>query len=108
MSERSIMRRLEEIVRRFNIMLYPYMTYADNTEITHSGKEADGTVKVYIETPVFQGFKHATCILPSYVWIEKEGYTDEEMNFWDEYLHHNAHLILELAAEGGYAHATAV
>lgn len=89
-------------------MMYPYMTYADNTEITHSGIQADGTVQVYIETPIFQGFKHATCLLPSYKWTEIEGYTDKEMAFWDEYLHHNAHLILELASEGGYAHATAV
>ncbi len=89
-------------------MMYPYMTYADNTEVTHSAIHEDGSVEVYIETPIFQGFKHATCLLPAYDWIEQDGYTDEELKSWDEYLHHNAHLIMELASEGGYAHATAV
>lgn len=87
-------------------MMYPYMTYADNTEITHSGVQENGTVEVYIETPVNLGFKHAKCILPSYEWIEQDGYTNDEMTFWDDYIHHNAHLILELAAEGGYELST--
>ena len=89
-------------------MMYPYMTYPDETEITCSGVGQDGTVKVYIETPVFGGFNHAICILPSYDWVEHEGYSDEEMRRWDEYVHHNAHIILEIASEGGYEHATAV
>lgn len=32
-------------------MMYPYMTLNDDTEITHSEMNVDGTVKVYIETP---------------------------------------------------------
>lgn len=46
-------------------MMYPYMTLADDTEITHSPIQGDGTVKVYIETPCNRGFNHATCILPT-------------------------------------------
>lgn len=32
-------------------MMYPFMTLNDETEIVHSDMNADGTVKVYIETP---------------------------------------------------------
>ncbi|WP_368196982.1 hypothetical protein [Blautia wexlerae] len=44
------------------IMMYPFMTLNDDTEITHSEMKADGKVKVYIETPdEFGGFHNATC-----------------------------------------------
>ena len=49
------------------IMMYPFMTLNDDTEITHSEMKADGKVKVYIETPdEFGGFQNATCWLPDY------------------------------------------
>lgn len=88
-------------------MLYPYMTFNDYTEVTHSQIQNDGTVKVYIETPVEGGFKDLTCILPEYKWIN-HGYTEEELSHWKEYVQNNAHIIMELAKEGGFAHATAV
>ena len=47
-------------------MMYSFMTLNDNTEITHSEMYPDGTVKVYIETPVEGGFHDATCWLPMY------------------------------------------
>ena len=89
-------------------MMYPYMTLADETEITHSGVQQDGSVKVYIEKPVDNGFVHATCILPAYKWIDVEGYTDDEIDKFTDYLKHNAHLIMEFASEGGFLNATAV
>ena len=36
-------------------MKYPYMTLPDETEITHGDIREDGTVLVYIETPVKWG-----------------------------------------------------
>lgn len=89
-------------------MMYPYMTLADDTEITHSGVHEDGTVKVYIETPCEEGFHHATCVLPGYEWQDVQGYSAAQMKEFDSFVHHNAHLILQLAAEGGFIHATAV
>ena len=89
-------------------MMYPYMTLDDNTEITHSSLQQDQTVKVYIETPVHGGFHHATCILPGYEWTEVYGYSDDEMKEFDDFLHHNAHLIIEMAQEGGFQNAAAV
>ena len=40
-----------------DIMMYPFMTLNDDTEITHSEMKPDGRVKIYIETPDdFGGF----------------------------------------------------
>ncbi|CVI65679.1 hypothetical protein NDGK_00286 [Clostridiales bacterium CHKCI001] len=49
-------------------MMYPYMTLNDDTEITHLEMKPDGRVKVYIETPVENGFHNATKI-----WISISG-----------------------------------
>lgn len=47
-------------------MMYPFMTLNDDTEITHSEMKADGSVKVYIETPdEVGGFHNATCWIAS-------------------------------------------
>ena len=89
-------------------MMYPYMTLDDNTEITHSSLQADDTVKVYIETPTDGGFHHATCILPTYQWTEIYGYSEEQIEDFTDFLHHNAHLIIEFAGEGGFLNAAAV
>ena len=48
-----------------DVMKYPYMTRMDKTEITHGDVREDGTVLVYIETPVDWGFNSAYCVLPS-------------------------------------------
>ena len=88
-------------------MMYPYMTFSDETEVTHSMLEKDGTVKVYIETPTDHGFKNLTCILPKYIW-QNNGYSTTELEYWKVYVQNNAHIIMELAKEGGFANATAV
>lgn len=88
-------------------MMFPYMTFPDDTEVTHSQIEADGTVKVYIETPIYGGFKNLTCILPDYK-IKNNGYSPEELKRWKDYIKNNAHIIFEMAKDGGIMHATAV
>ena len=82
-------------------MKYPYMTLMDKTEITHGDVREDGTVLVYIETPVDWGFNSAYCVLPSYEWSEIHGYSETEIARFDKLLHNNAHLIIELAKAGG-------
>ena len=89
-------------------MKYPYMTLPDETEITHGDVKEDGTVLVYIETPVDGGFKSAYCVLPTYEWRDIHGYSESEISRYDKLLHNNAHLILELARAGGFENATAV
>lgn len=47
---------------RTRIMMYPFMTLEDGTEIVHSEMKDNGEVKVYIETPDEEdGFHHMTC-----------------------------------------------
>lgn len=87
--------------------MYPYMTFSDDTEVTHSQLQKDGTVKVYIETPIDGGFKDLTCILPDYRWLN-HGYSEKELLYWKEYIQNNAHIIMELAEKGGFRNATAV
>lgn len=88
-------------------MMYPFMTIDKDTEITHSEMKADGTVKVYIETPDENVcFKHATCFLPEYRWEDIYEYTEEELNRIKDVVESTAHLILEFSQEGGYANAS--
>jgi hypothetical protein len=89
------------------IMMYPYITLNDNTEITHSEMKSDGTVKVYIETPDDKdGFHNAWCILPCYSWENIHGYTDAEIGYFRELIRNNAHLIMEFSQEGGITNAS--
>ena len=83
-------------------MMYPFMTLKDDTEITHSEMKADGTVKVYIETPDEKdGFHNAVCWLPSYAWEKINGYSDLEVEYFTRLLRNNAHLIIDFARNGG-------
>ena len=85
-------------------MMYPYMTLSDETEIVHSQViEEDGKKKVIVnfERPTEDGFDSARCELPDYKWTEKEGYSDEEIAFFEKLLHSNAHLLYKYAANGG-------
>ena len=87
-------------------MMYPFLTLDDNTEIVHSEMRPDGTVKVYLERPDAElGFRHATCYLPSYTWEYVEGFTQVEINRYQEVIESTAHLILQFSQEGGFDHA---
>ena len=85
-------------------MLYPFITLNDNTEIVHSetietnGKEK---VKVCIEKPVYGGFHSAVCYLPDYTWENINGFSEEEINNFQELLESLAHIIIQLAKDGG-------
>lgn len=87
--------------------MYPYVTLNDDTEITHSEMLSDGRVKVYIETPDLKdGFHSAICYLPDYKWEDITGYSDEEMEYFKQFVRDNAHLIIEFAQEGGILNAS--
>ena len=85
-------------------MLYPFMTLNDGTEIVHSetietaGKEK---VEVRIEKPVYGAFHSATCWLPEYKWENIDGFSPEDIQYFQELLESVAHIILQLAREGG-------
>ena len=87
------------------IMLYPFMTLNDNTEIVHSEslqKEGKEQVQVRIEKPVYGGFHSASCWLPDYKWENIDGFSDEEIKYFQDYLASVAHIIMQLAREGGF------
>lgn len=85
-------------------MMYPYMSLPDETEIVHSQLIDDGTSKkviVHFERPTEEGFDSARCELPGYHWVYNEGYSDEEIQLFEQLLHSNAHLLFKYAANGG-------
>lgn len=85
-------------------MMYPYMTLDDETEIVHSQiihEEGKEKVIVNFERPTQDGFDSARCELPSYRWISIEGYSAEDIELFETFLHSNAHLLYRYAAAGG-------
>ena len=85
-------------------MMYPYMTLGDGTEIVHSHLIQDGDkqkVIVNFERPTEDGFDSARCELPSYTWINRQGYSDDEIELFQKLLESNAHLLYKYAAQGG-------
>ena len=92
-------------------MMYPYMTLADGTEIVHShiiDKDGEKTVEVHFERPINGGFDSARCTLPTYAWIIRDGYTDDEILMFEQLLKQGAHLFFKYAQSGGVAIAKAV
>lgn len=89
-------------------MMYPFMTLPDNTEITHSEirytDQDRETVRVYIETPVYNGFKSAECYLPDYTWTF-DGYDEKEIQYLKDLIQSVSHVIIGLARDGGFPNA---
>ncbi len=78
-------------------MLYPYMTLADETEIVHSQIIDSEKVIVHFERPTEDGFDSARFELPSYELISCEGYSKNELDFFEELLRNNACSICKSA-----------
>lgn len=84
--------------------MYPYMILADETEIAHSqiiDENGEKKVEVHFERPTENGFDTARCELPTYKWIKIEGFNDEEIKKFEEFLRNNAHLLYKYAENGG-------
>ena len=92
-------------------MMYPYITLADETVITHSHLLYSGdekSVEVHFERPKPYGFDMARCVLPSYKWIIRDGYTDEEIALFERLLKDGSHSFFKYAKMGGLNIAKAV
>ena len=88
-------------------MIYPFMTLKDNTEVAHTEKLSDGTVKVFFEkADITDGFHSAVCILPECIWEDVDGFSKDEMNYFENYIKSISHLIIEFAEKGGFENAT--
>ena len=84
--------------------MYPYITLADGTLITHSHLLGDGenkTVAVHFERPKPYGFDTARCVLPTYEWIIRDGFTDDEIRKFERLLRDGAHIFFKYAESGG-------
>ena len=89
--------------------MYPFLKLDDDTEIVHSELKPDGQVKVYMEQPNEEdGFHYATCWLPSYTWQDIYGFSEKEIDRYQEVIQSTAHLIMEFAETGGFNCAKAV
>jgi hypothetical protein len=93
-------------------MMYPFMTLQDNTLVTHSHLLDHGgvkTVEIHFERPSEKNFfDSARCSLPTYEWIVKDGYTDKEIEDFEQMLHDGAHIFYKYAELGGAQVAKAV
>ena len=84
-------------------MMYPFLTLDDGTEIVHSEKMPDGQVRVYVEKPDEKlGFRSGACYLPGYEWRDVNGFSEEEIDAYQEIIRSTAHLILRFSDEGGF------
>ena len=83
-------------------MLYPFLRLEDKTEIVHSEILEGDKVKVVIEKPIEGGFLSAVCYLPQYEWKDVSGFTQADIDGYQELLESIAHIIIQLAREGGF------
>ena len=84
-------------------MMYQFLTLDDNTEIVHSEMQEDGRVKVYLERPDAQDcFHSAACYLPDYTWKDISGFSQADIERFQEVIQSTAHLILRFSREGGF------
>ena len=89
--------------------MYPFMTLNDGTGIAHSDiieKDGKENVKVYFEQPINGGFNSAECWLPEYKWTLKEGFSENKITYFQNFLESTAHIIFELAKNGGFENAS--
>lgn len=90
-------------------MIYPFMTFEDDTEITHFEMLPNGEVKVFVETPDEKDCFHSmVCYLPSYKVENIIGYSQSEVDKYVDFIQKAANLIIEFSQEGGFNRATAV
>ncbi|MCL1819737.1 MAG: hypothetical protein FWG36_03665 [Oscillospiraceae bacterium] len=85
-------------------MMYPFVEYADKTLVTHSHIiEENGLkiVEVHFERPKPYGFDMARCSLPSYEWIIRDGFTDDEIAMFERSCRDGAHIFYKYAELGG-------
>ena len=103
LNKRDFVRNLK---RKVNAMKYPFMTLDDQTEILHSEMHEDGTVEVYIEKPDEKDCFHSvSCYLPKYEWKNNFGFTQKELDRYQEVIQSTAHLIMEFSQSGGLENA---
>ena len=86
-------------------MIWEYVRFEDDTQVSYSNVRDDNTVLVVVERPRDWGFDTAECLLPAYTWTRVEGFDDAEAHDLDTFVRNNAPLITRFAYEGGRVYA---
>ena len=87
------------------VEMFEYLRLADDTQVSYSAAREDGTVLVCIEQPVDMGFNTAWCTLPSIRWSHVEGFSPDQLAWFERFLRNNAPVIMSFAWEGGHVYA---
>lgn len=91
----SIMALMDENWEK-NIMMYHFITLDDQTEIVHSQvieEEDQKKIIVNFERPTEDGFDSARCEIPDYKWLFINGYTSEDISYFEQLLHEKSNLM---------------
>lgn len=93
------------VKNKSDVKLYPFLTLNDNTKIIHSEvleKNGGEQVEVRIKKAVNGKIRSASCWLPDYRWENIVGFSEVEIKYFQGYLETIAHIIMQLAREGGF------
>ncbi len=86
-------------------MMYPYVKYADGTEVGFSNIYIENDIEcidIHFERPAENGFDSVRIQLPTYkVTVWEGNYSDKEIEFFKQVVQNNADLFYKYAKEGG-------
>lgn len=82
------------------MMMWEYVRFEDDTQVSCSGVRDDNTVLV-VERPRDRGLDTAECLLPAYNWLRLDGFSEKEASDLDAFVRNNSSLIMRFAYEGG-------
>ena len=84
--------------------MYHFMLLEDEITVKHSNILGDGenkSVEVYFERERGNEVESARCSIPSYEWILRDGFTDEEIQVFTEIIKEKTLSIYKYAEGGG-------
>lgn len=87
------------------MMMWEYVRFEDDTQVSYSEVRDDNTVLVVVERPRDWGFDTAECLLPAYNWLRLDGFSEKEASDLDAFVRNNSSLIMRFAYEGGRVYA---
>ena len=86
-------------------MMYPYVKYSDETQVTFSNIYIENDVEcidVHFERPTENGFDSVRIQLPTYkVTVWEGNYSKDEIEFFKQVVQNSADLFYKYAREGG-------
>ncbi|QFJ56325.1 hypothetical protein [Pseudobutyrivibrio xylanivorans] len=67
-------------------MKYRFCELFDNTVVSYTEMQSDGSIKTFFECSNYNVKKYAECLLPAYEWSEIEGYSKIEIQGLEYFL----------------------